>query len=396
VNVTQPDGSRSQLRVVHVVASLTTGGAERHIESLTRLSRHHQSVICLYERGLVAEAIEAGGTRVQFLGMNGWRKPLATLRLARALRRDRPDVVHVHLLAAQLWGIPAARLAGIPVVVSTEHSIMETTIEGRPKTAWLRRLYRGLEAATTKTVAVSRATAFRLAEWGVPPDHVEVVELGVDFDALAFDPTARVELRRELSIATDTKLVIAVGRLEPVKRFGPLLQASAPLLLAGELELLIVGNGALRDVLEQQARDLGVAHRVRFLGPRADVPALLSAADLLVSPSRDETFGLAVIEGLGAGLPVIYAQCPALDTLDQRPAEAHPLPLFRADDADGEIVALREALASVGFGPGLRHHPPADLLARYDIRAAAAAVDALYERLSGIPQPELTTSPAAH
>jgi hypothetical protein len=208
-----------RLRVVHVITSLTTGGAERQVELIAGASRHDVRVISLYSGGVVEAALRARGIPVQILGMDGWRKAAAIPRLARRLREHAPDVVHVHLLSAQLWGIPAARLARVPVIVSTEHSIMETTIEGRPKSEPLRRLYLALERMTTATIAVSDATVQRLHDWGVPgTGAMTVINPPIDFDSLRSDEEARLAVRAELGIPGAAEVVGSVGRLDVVKR----------------------------------------------------------------------------------------------------------------------------------------------------------------------------------
>ncbi len=349
-----------------MITTLVTGGAERQLELLVGRSGADTTTIALYDGGPVADSMRAAGHHVEVLGMAGWRKALAVPRLALHLRRLRPDVVHVHLLAAQLWGIPAARLAGVQVVVSTEHSLMESTIEGRPHTRWLMAVYRVLERLTTHTVAVSRTTAERLATWQVPARRITVIDNGVDVAALAFDPAARSSVRAELGLG-DAVVFGAVGRLETVKRLDEVLTAAAPLLRRPGHVLLVLGAGPLLPALRQQARSLGIEQAVRFLGARGDVPRVLSAMDVLVSASRDETFGLAVVEALVSGLPVVYAQCPAIEELPG------PIPAAVRIGADGLASALETALAA-----GLhRREPPHPLLARYDARLTAARVDRL-------------------
>lgn len=349
-----------------MITTLVTGGAERQLEQLVARSASDSTTIALYGGGPVADSMRAAGHPVEVLGMAGWRKALAVPRLALRLRRLRPDVVHVHLLSAQLWGIPAARLAGVPVVVSTEHSLMAATVEGRPHTWWLRTLYRGLERLATHTVAVSRTTAERLETWQVPAQRVTVIDNGVDVAALTFDPATRAEVRAELGLG-DAVVLGAVGRLEPVKRLDEVLAAAAPLLRRPGHVLLVLGAGPLLPALQEQARALGVDREVRFLGARGDVPRMLSAMDLLVSASRDETFGLAVVEALGSGLPVVYAQCPAIEEL------AEPVESAVRVGPDGLLAALERALAA-----GLHRRPPAPaLLDRYDARLTAERVDRL-------------------
>ena len=366
------------LRVVQVITSLPTGGAERQLELLVGRTHEQTTTIALYEGGLVADSMRAAGHRVDVLGMQGWRRFVAPVRLARRMRRLRPDVVHVHLLAGQLWGIPAARLARVPVVVSTEHSLMHNTIEGRPHTWWLRALYRLLERMTTRTVAVSATTAQRLRDWGVPANRIVISDNGIDFAALEFDPAGREALRRELGVDPDVTVVGAVGRLDPVKRIDLVVRACAPMLRDGAV-LVVAGGGGLRAELEALAERLGVASSVRWLGSRGDMTAVLSAMDVLVSASADETFGMAVVEALGNGLPVGFVECPALEELSSMPSHARRADRTGDDEVDAGALrdGIRQALADG------RQPVPATLRERYGVAAATHRMERLHTQLVG-------------
>ncbi|MEP6980958.1 MAG: glycosyltransferase, partial [Nakamurella sp.] len=133
------------------------------------------------------------------------------------------------------------------------------------------------------------------------------------------------------------------------------------------------------------------ADLVHVLGARPDIPALLSGLDILISPSRDETFGMAVVEALGAGLPVVYAQCPALDELSAPLPTAHPLARYGmtvgSPDADTtEGPAIIAALTAVLAAPAADRSGTATLPTlrdAYGIDQAAASIDALYRKLTG-------------
>ena len=379
--VLDPSVSDERLRVVHVITTLTTGGAERIVEATVMHSRHHQHVIALYGGGKVADSLVAAGHSVEVLNLSGFRRLLALPVLTSRIRRARPDVVQVHLLSGQLWGLPAARLARVAIIVSTEHSLMANSIENRPLSPALRRLYLSLNRLATRTVAVSAVTARRLVRWGVPSERITVIDNGVDFDVLAFDADARGALRAELRIAEKTEIIGAVGRLEPVKRFPLLLAAVAPTLKRGQRELVITGDGPLLTSLTEQAAILNVADCVHVTGPRSDMNAVLSAFDVLVSGSRDETFGLAVIEAIAAGLPVIYAECPALDEfIDHVPGAFR---LETSNDA-AEAESIRRGIdRALRVDAGRRLPVPQSVRAAYDIAATTAQLDDLVWRLSG-------------
>jgi glycosyltransferase involved in cell wall biosynthesis len=359
------------MRVLHVITGLLAGGAEQQLRLLVRHTRHQADVATLYNRGLVADGIEADGIRVVDLRMRGNRDLSALWRLARLMRAGRYELVHVHLYRACIYGRIAARIAGVPVVVTTEHSLGEHQIEGRPKTRGVRALYLATDRLSNVTIAVSEAVRERLVEWGVPRGKIEVIPIGLDFEALAFDATARRRLRSSLGIPADAEVIGGVGRLEPGKRFHALISAAAPLLGPGR-RLLLVGDGRERQRLAQLAHADGVADWVIFTGERADVGALLSAMDLLVSPSEDETFGAVVLEALAAGLPALYVGCPALDG-------AH-LPAAR--QVGGTVDQLRAALRERVHTAWQPRDRVGTTLDRYAIETCSRAVDELYERMA--------------
>ena len=132
------------MKVLHVITGLDAGGAEQQLATLLRHTRHESDVVVLYNPGPVAEQIEENGTSVRNLGMRKNTELRALATLYRIARDGRYDVLHAHLYRAQIYARPAARLARVPVVLTTEHSIGETHIERRKMSAgvhsstWLR------------------------------------------------------------------------------------------------------------------------------------------------------------------------------------------------------------------------------------------------------------------
>ncbi|MER7188128.1 glycosyltransferase, partial [Streptomyces hyaluromycini] len=310
------------MKALHVITGLGVGGAEQQLRLLLRHLPVSCDVVTLTNPGPVADGLAADGVRVVHLGMAGNRDLAALPRLVRLIRRGRYDLVHTHLYRACLYGRIAARLAGVRAVVATEHSLGDSQLEGRELTAGVRALYLTGERLGRSTVAVSPTVAERLRQWGVPGPRIEVVPNGIDLERFRFDPARRRRVRDRLGIPQDAWVVGAVGRLAPGKRFGVLIEALAR--LPADSRLLLVGGGPEEDVLRRTARDAGVADRVLFAGERPyasdsarepDLPALTSAMDVFASPSAEEAFGLAVVEALAAGLPVLYSSCPAIEDL---------------------------------------------------------------------------------
>jgi glycosyltransferase involved in cell wall biosynthesis len=231
-------------------------------------------------------------------------------------------------------------------------------------------LYLAADRCSQATVAVSDVVRDRLVRWGVPAGKITVVPNALEFSRVAFDPGARARVREQLGIPPAATVIGVLGRLDPNKRVDLVIRAAAPLLREDRV-LLIVGDGEERDHLADTVRDVGVGAHVVFAGERQDVGPVLSSFDMFVVASAQETFGLAVLEALGNGLPVLYTTCPALDGIATD----------RARQVPGEEDALRRELATELQRPLPPREPVTALLQRYGIHSAAARIDGLYERL---------------
>lgn len=355
------------MRVLHVITGLAAGGAEQQLRLLLRHQDAEVEVAALTNLGSVAAAIRADGTVVHDIGMRGNTDVAGLPRLVRLIRAGRFDVVHTHLFRACLYGRVAARLAGVRAVVATEHSLGDEHIEGRRLSPGIRGLYLATERLGRTTIAVSATVARRLTAWGVPASRIDLIPNGIEAGAYRFDPARRAGLRAELGIAPDRIVVGSVGRLVPGKRTDLMLRA-----VAGQPDVtaVVVGEGPERPALTSLARELGLD--AVFTGESTDVPGLLSVLDLFVSPSAEETFGLAVIEALAAGLPVLYTACPALDDLPAVPG---------ARRVPASLEAVRGAVAgAIDAGPA--HGPAPAALDHFDIARIAGRIDDVYRRVS--------------
>jgi glycosyltransferase involved in cell wall biosynthesis len=360
------------VKVLHVITGLGVGGAELQLRAMLRHTRHEADVVTLYNPGPVADMIRADGTGVRTLGMHSNTQLSMLVRLHRIIRAGRYDVVHTHLYRSQVYARPAAWLAGTPVVLSTEHSIGETHLERRKMTRGVQALYLATELFSDMTIAVSATVRDRLARWGIRDRKMVVIPNGVDLDRVTFDAAGRDRVRAELGIGAEDYVLLLLGRLDPNKRFDLAIEAAAPSLGPG-VKVVVVGGGAERDHLEEAARRCGVADSVIFAGERHDMAAVLSAADLLVASSRQETFGLCVLEALANGVRVLYTTCPALAGLDLE--TAHQVP-----DAVTGMGAAIAAEVSGGHRPRRAEQAVAD---EFGIVPVTGRVDDLYERLAG-------------
>ncbi|MEV8318258.1 glycosyltransferase [Streptomyces sp. NPDC059900] len=383
------------MRALHVITGLGVGGAEQQLRLLLRHLPATCDVVTLTNPGPVAEGLTADGVRVIHLGMSGNRDLGAVPRLTKLIRAGRYDLVHTHLFRACLYGRIAARLAGTRAVVATEHSLGESQMEGRPLTPGVRALYLTGERLGRATVAVSPSVAERLSRWGVPRQRIHVVPNGIDVERFRFDPRSRAAARRRLGLPDEAFVVGGVGRLAPGKRFDVLLHALAA--LPGDMRLLLVGGGPEEAGLRAGAARLGVADRVVFAGERpylsegepclpageTDLPALLAAMDVLASPSPEEAFGLAVVEGLAAGLPVLYVRCPAVEDLPPDATAGAERVTGDPDSFARALLRIRAAGARPRLAPQAAH--------RYSITRSAAQLMHVYEAAASGSTPRVSS-----
>ena len=359
------------MKVLHVITGLDAGGAEIQLALILKYTRHDTDVVTLYNPGPVADLIRSGGTSVRDIGMRRNTELSALLRLRSLIAEGRYDVVHTHLYRTQVYGRPAAWLAGTPVVLTTEHSIGETHIERRKMTSAVRGLYLASELFSDATIAVADVVKERLIRWGVPARKITVIPNGLDVGALAFDPAARQRVREQFGISPDTYVIGALGRLDPNKRIDLVIEAALPA-LGERCKVLVIGRGEDQARVEAAVARLGAADHVIFGGFQSDTAAMMAAFDLYVAASVQETFGLSVLEAMASGLPVLYTVCPALDGI----------PTSQARQVTGTVEALRtEIQKAVEAGP-LPRESDVTVFERYGMASVVQRIDDLYEQIA--------------
>jgi len=359
------------MKVLHVITGLDAGGAEIQLALILKYTRHETDVVTLYNPGPVADLIRSGGTSVRDIGMRRNTEISALLRLRSLIAEGRYDVVHTHLFRTQIYGRPAAWLAGTPVVLTTEHSIGETHIERRKMTSAVRGLYLASELFSDATIAVADVVKERLIKWGVSGRKITVIPNGLDVPALAFDPAARQRVREQFGISPDTYVIGALGRLDPNKRIDLVVEAAMPV-LGDQCKILVIGRGEDQARVEAAVDRLGVREHVIFGGFQSDTAAMMASFDVYVAASVQETFGLSVLEAMASGLPVLYTVCPALDGL----------PTSQARQVPGTVEGLgTEIRKAVEAGPQPREADET-VFASYGMASVVKKIDDLYEQVA--------------
>lgn len=282
-------------RVLHVTWSLSFGGVERQLQLIaqTATARYRHEFLALGRSGEAAERIAEAGSPVTAWSMREEQRLRLTQRLFRTLRRTRPNVVHCHGLEGNLFGLPAAWLAGIPVRVGEEVGVPE---HGPPTKLALAVVYRMAQ----RVVGVSDAVTNWLVESGEVPWRKAV---------RIYNPVILPTVTAGPRLPDAPFRIAFVGRLEPVKNAGALIEAVAYLAAEGlKCELHVVGDGSERETLEQRAIGLGASDHIRFHGFMSDPSSVLADVQLYVQPSLSEGFGIALVEAMGCGLPAVASR----------------------------------------------------------------------------------------
>lgn len=291
-------------KVLLLAVGLGVGGTETHIMELaSRLdrSRFTVTVCALKPNGTLAQELKKRGVRVLSLDGAGKLDARVILRLFQLLRVEQPDVVQAFLFWANVAARACGRILRAFPVISSYHD--EVVSEG-----WLVRVMDRLTLHWTQRVvccshAVSRSIVSRI---GARIEHCTMIPFGVDVEQ--FD-SAAAATRRELGLRDSGKVIGTVCRLvEPKKGLTVLLRAMAQLARRyGQppCQLVIVGDGPSRGELEALREQLGLSSWIVFTGSRRDIPRVLHALDAFVLPSLYEGFGIAILEAMAAGKPVI-------------------------------------------------------------------------------------------
>jgi glycosyltransferase involved in cell wall biosynthesis len=293
------------MRVVHVCGDLGLYGAENVVALLLRhTSEPDVDLVGLtVNRSEHPEARERAGVPVVAIDRAGRRDVGFLFRMIREFRRLRPDVVHTHGHHGRYWGRIAAVLAGVPVIVHTEHNSDLTPPHPRRVFGLLNRLLNPRTSAFIGFTAVQREQVAK-AE-GIPVDRVVVIPNGVP--PLEADAGRRERVRASLGLPADCIAIVAVARLFPLKRQDLAIDAVAELpdALRARVRLILVGDGPMREALVAQAALRGLRDTVQFLGFRTDARDVLAAGDVALLTSTREAMPLSIIEAMLANVPIV-------------------------------------------------------------------------------------------
>lgn len=320
------------MKILFVITGLGIGGAERQVLDLADrlLIKGHQIRIA-YLTGPAHLLPDNPEIKVLPIGIS--KSPLGFirgyLRLRRAILDFEPDVVHSHMVHANLLARTMRMTTRIPRLVCTAHS----TDEGGRIRMFAYRL-RDFLADNFTNVSKEAVESFE-AKGAAPHGRMLVVSNYIDTQRFSPNCLIRESVRYRFKVVSD-KIILAVGRLVESKDYPNLLNAFGKIGRRSEnVKLWIIGDGPLRESLESQAAKFGLGEQVMFLGVRHDIPDLMRAADVFILSSAWEGFGLVVAEAMATekvvvatnsgGVKEVVGECGLLVTPQNSEALAHAL-----------------------------------------------------------------------
>ncbi|HTO24530.1 MAG TPA: glycosyltransferase family 4 protein [Gaiellaceae bacterium] len=350
------------MRIAHVHRIRGIGGSERHLLTL---------LPALAERGLEPVLVgldDPDWDAADFYGALSVpavrvRSPrdVDPLLLARLVRSLRADVVHTHLVHADVYGGVAAKLRG-EWLVSTKHN------DDPFRTGPFRHVERAVSRLADRVVTITDALRrFTIDEVGIPAAKVETIHYGLD------DLPAPWGENPPDGVPDGARVLLAVSRLTEQKGIDVAVRALDA--LPDDTVLVALGEGPERQALESLARELGVERRVFLPGRVPDVAAWLRRATLLVHPARWEGFGLGVLEAMLAGLPVVAS---SVSSLPELVVDGETGVLVRPDDPAALALGVARALDEPSFGDRGRARAHAE----FSVARMADATVELYRSLA--------------
>jgi glycosyltransferase involved in cell wall biosynthesis len=380
------------LIILHVIDSLSTGGAEHqlasHLQHADRTRFRH--LVCALSGGVrFTEMLQASGVTVFSLELKRRRDMLRGVRrLWRLVREQRPAVIHATLFRAAVISRTVGQLSGVPVVTSLVSPTYEPEWSAdNPKLQGPRvRLAHLIDRLTarawgTQFVAITQAVKdSAVRQLGVSPDRIEVIPRGLAFDRMRQPSDAELaEARAFLGGPSRYPVILTVGRLVPPKGQRYAILAMKQVAEAfPHARLVIIGGGRLRAPLEDLIRTQGLGDRVMLAGEHLDVDVLLHAADLFVFPSLSEGFGVALLEALGAGRACVVSRIPALAEVTNGGRVAL---LVEPGSPEALAAGMIRLTADRGLAARLGSEAAAWARARYDIARSMQRLEDLYSTL---------------
>jgi L-malate glycosyltransferase len=375
-------------RVLHLITSFEVGGTERQaVELLKRIDcrRFDVSLAALRLEGPLYQEVAPIFPRVPQFPLTSFYNANAAKQLMRLrdwMIRKQVEILHAHDFYAGLLGAAAARLAGVLVIACQRHM----RLSDRRVHEWGTRLTHRL---AHRVLVNSEAIRDHLLAGGhIAPEKIVVIRNGLSaaVERAVLDGDGRAKRRsallRELNLDEGAKLIGLVARLQPVKGHRYFIEAAGRIAaVEPKAHFLLVGDGALRGEIEEQAARAGVNDRVHLLGARNDAALIAAGFDVAVSASLSEGLSNAVMEAMAAGAPVVATAVGGTTELVIDDATG-----FLAPPADADALARRilDALRDPEWSARMAVQGRRRIFGLFSMRRMVESVEQLYDEMEGL------------
>jgi glycosyltransferase involved in cell wall biosynthesis len=305
-----PTGAGARRKIFFLVDSLNVGGTETQAVELARRldpSKYEVTLGCLRAQGPLLERLQGSAVSVMEFhpkgGIDSVGGVYQLIRLAGFLRRGGFDIVHTHDLWSNLMGVLAARMACVPVIISSRRDLAHFDWYQTKRRVWLRRIQNLSHVVLTNANPIRDAL---IADDGFVPQKIRVIHNGVELEKFRRVSRDRIKLFPGVG---ESKLIVLVGNMHGDVKGHPWLIAAAPAVVKEfpQTRFVFAGDGEQKAEFERQAAALGLKENFLFLGRRSDIPDILGCCDIAVLPSKAEGLPNAVLEYLAAGLPTVVS-----------------------------------------------------------------------------------------
>ncbi len=389
-------------KVLRIVNRLSVGGPTYNVSYLTKYLEDE------YETLLVSGAPEKTEIKSNFIYEKIGVKPLfvnsikrsilvpwydiiAYFQLRKIIRRFKPDIVHTHASKAGLLGRLVAHHCRVPVILHTYHGNYFKGYFNKYLTAFLYNLEKYLCRISSAAVAISPQQYDDLADKLLPREKLYLVPLGFDLSRFSGDTSAmRASFREEFNLTDGTLAIGMVGRLVPIKNHALFLDGFSQLLkeTTKKVRAIIVGDGELREALEQQCRDLGLTYTTQndtvhdrpvvFASWRTDIERINAGLDISVLTSHNEGTPVSIIEAQASGCPVVVSRVGGVEFVI---SEGESGFIFEP----GDVAGFTEKLVRVVEDDDLRRHMSAvardKVSQQFSVHRLVRDVKAMYSEL---------------
>lgn len=298
------------MKILYVITGLAGGGAEKVVVDLAdKMAELGHSIKIAYLTGDVVVLPKNLDIEITPLHLNKAANFLSASKLYQKIIKEfQPDIVHAHMVHANLFTRLNRITCAVPRLICTAHS----NNEGGRLRMFAYRMTHHLGEITTH-VSTSASHTFELLG-AVPKGGIRTIYNGIDLSNFyKRHDLNHIKFRKELELATNEQVVLAVGRFHDAKDYPNLLQAFKLFLQDYDspqlIRLFIVGDGEYKQQIEDMIRDLALQERVKLLGRRNDIAELMSFADYFILSSKYEGFGLVIAEAMACECYVVATDC---------------------------------------------------------------------------------------